>query len=243
MQLEDTGAALDLEHVLSRRDLLAWLGAAGLAVVAGGCASGTSTSTVPGSSSSSSTPGSAASCMLSPELTEGPYYISGEAVRSDITEGKAGVPLRLSLNVVNASSCAPISGATVEVWHADAGGDYSGFGNGASSRTFLRGAQVAGADGAVTFQTIYPGWYVGRAVHIHLKVHIAGNVVHTGQLFFDEQVSDGVYARSPYSSRTGQRTTNAQDSIYTQGGAQTLQLAAEGDGYRGTCLLGVQQSS
>src|SRR2546425_510648 len=84
----------------------------------------------------------------------------------------------------------------------------------ASSRTFLRGIQMADADGKVDFRTLYPGWYQGRSVHIHVKVNVGGAAVHTGQLFFDEKVTDAVYAHPPYSSRAGQRTTNAQDSIF-----------------------------
>src|SRR5438309_1472658 len=132
------------------------------------------------------------SCTLSPEMTEGPYFISGEAVRSDITEGKPGVPLQLALAIADASSCAAIANASVDIWHADAGGNYSGFGDATSNRTFLRGVQVTDGSGQVTFKTIYPGWYMGRATHIHLKVYVGGNAVHTGQLFFNESANDAV---------------------------------------------------
>jgi protocatechuate 3,4-dioxygenase beta subunit len=176
-------------------------------------------------------------------MTEGPYYLDGKAVRSDITEGKPGMPLRLDLTVVDADTCKPIPGATVEVWHADATGNYSGFGQTTSNSTFLRGIQHAGDDGAVTFLTLYPGWYPGRAVHVHLKAHNGGNTVHTTQLFFDESVSDAVYATSPYSSRSGRRTANAQDGIYQGGGAQsTLQLARDGNAYVGTLTLGIRDT-
>jgi protocatechuate 3,4-dioxygenase beta subunit len=123
-------------------------------------------------------------CLLTPELTEGPYYIAGERVRRNITERRPGVPLTLKATVVDASSCKPIRNAAVDIWHADASGVYSGFGQGASSRTFMRGIQKTDANGLTTFQTVYPGWYQGRTVHIHVKVHIGGNVVHTGQIFF-----------------------------------------------------------
>lgn len=176
-------------------------------------------------------------------MTEGPYYIDDEAVRSDITEGKPGMPLQLDLTIVDADTCRPIPGASLEVWHADATGNYSGFGSTRSNTTFLRGAQIADDNGKVTFQTLYPGWYQGRAVHIHLKAHNGGNRVHTTQLFFDENVSDAVYATSPYDSRPGQRTTNAQDGIYAGGGAgTTLALTRNGDGYVGTLDLGIRDS-
>ena len=176
-------------------------------------------------------------------MTEGPYYIDGEAVRSDITEGRAGTPLRLDLTVVDADTCQPIPDASVEVWHADASGNYSGFGSASTNTTFLRGIQRAGADGTVTFRTIYPGWYQGRAVHIHLKAHTGGNEVHTTQLFFDESVSDAVYRASPYNDRSGRRTANADDDIYAGGGTKsTLRLAKDGNGYVGTLTLGVRDT-
>jgi protocatechuate 3,4-dioxygenase beta subunit len=177
-----------------------------------------------------------------PELTEGPYYIAGEAVRRDITEGKPGVPVQLNLTVVDATKCTPISGTTVEIWHADASGDYSGFGNGASSRTYLRGGQKTGADGVATFDTVYPGWYQGRAVHIHVKVH-DGTRTHTGQLFFDDAVSQAVFGSSPYNGHSGSWLRNSQDNIYRGGGQSTVvAMTKKGSGYTGALSLGVQQA-
>jgi protocatechuate 3,4-dioxygenase beta subunit len=234
---------------ITRREAITWLGAAGVAAVAAACGVSGRASSNPSSTSSSSSAGTGGtspattspSCVLSPEMTEGPYYIDGEAIRSDVTEGKPGVPLHLDLTVVDASSCTPIKDASIEIWHADADGNYSGFNATAANTTFLRGVQVTDAKGKVGFDTIYPGWYVGRAVHIHLKAHVGGSVVHTGQLFFDEAVTDAVYTRSPYNARTGQRTTNGQDSIYAAGGAQsTLSLTRDGSGYTGTLAMCVQ---
>ena len=136
---------------------------------------------------------STVSCILTPEMTEGPYYIAGEKVRRNITEGRPGTRLELRLSVVDASTCRPITGAAVDIWHADAGGVYSGFGAGASSRTFMRGIQRTDTAGLAQFVTVYPGWYQGRTVHIHVKVHVGGNVVHTGQLFFSDTLTDSVY--------------------------------------------------
>jgi protocatechuate 3,4-dioxygenase beta subunit len=182
----------------------------------------------------------AVSCVLTPELTEGPYYISGEKFRRDVTEGKPGAPLVLKTTVLNASTCRPIKGAVVEIWHADASGDYSGFGNGSSSRTFLRGQQKTDAKGLATFETIYPGWYSGRAVHIHVKAHVGGNVVHTGQLFFPDTISAQVYANAPYAARGQADMANASDSIFRNGGSKgMLKLARSGSGWVGTVSMGV----
>jgi protocatechuate 3,4-dioxygenase beta subunit len=184
----------------------------------------------------------AVSCVLTPELTEGPYYIAGEKVRRDIREGHPGTLLTLRLQVLNAATCAPIKGAAVDIWHADAAGNYSGFGAGASSRTFLRGIQKTDANGLAIFTTIYPGWYQGRTVHIHVKVHVGGRVVHTGQLFFLDTQTDVVYQKAPYSSRPNRNVRNAQDSIYVNGGKRgLLKLAKSGTGYVGTIAMGVHR--
>jgi protocatechuate 3,4-dioxygenase beta subunit len=183
------------------------------------------------------------SCVLAPELTEGPYYIAREKLRRNITDGRLGVPLTLRLGVVDASTCKPIKGAAVDIWHADAGGVYSGFGAGSGSRTFMRGIQRADANGIATFQTVYPGWYSGRAVHIHVKVHVGGNVVHTGQLFFSDAVTDAVYRRPPYSKRPNRDVRNAADSIFVNGGSKSLlTLRKQGTAYVGTIAMGVHTS-
>src|SRR5256714_8463491 len=162
------------------------------------------------------------SCVLTPEQTEGPYYIANEALRRNITEGRPGVPLSLRAFVVSASTCKPIKSAAVDIWHADAGGVYSGFGSGAASRTFMRGIQRTNAKGLALFRTVYPGWYQGRTVHIHVKVHLRGNVVHTGQLYFPDGVTDTVFRNAPYSDRPNRTTRNANDSVYRNGGSKSL---------------------
>ena len=179
-------------------------------------------------------------CVLTPEMTEGPYYISGEKLRRDVTNGKPGTRLDLALKVVDASSCRPIRGATVDIWHCDASGVYSGFGAGASNRTFLRGKQKTDAHGVARFKTIYPGWYPGRAVHIHVKVHVRGNVVHTGQLFFSDAVTDAAYRKAPYNKRPNRDPRNSGDSIFVNGGKRSmLKLKKKGTRYRGTITMGV----
>jgi protocatechuate 3,4-dioxygenase beta subunit len=211
------------------------------------------------------TPAAAAAvCTLTKEMTEGPYYLDGALVRADVTEGKAGIPLKLALTVVNDSTCAVIPNALVEIWHCDALGEYSGYvGNNGHSEaddgTFLRGGVLTNSSGLANITTIYPGWYRGRCIHIHVKVHTGvtltsdgsftgGQELHTGQLFFDETITTAVAKISPYSTNTVTRTTLTQDSIYDGGGAASglLTLTALGSttsaGYTGTLTLGVSQS-
>ena len=147
-------------------------------------------------------------CVLTPELTEGPYYVAGELVRADITEGKPGVPLALRTAVQDIASCAPLSNAAVEIWHCDAQGYYSGIvgenpgGGGTTSgeekaeTTFLRGIQLTDADGGVEFGTIFPGWYTNRTVHIHMKVRVEGSA--------GDAASDDTAAVTPQGGQTYQ---------------------------------------
>jgi protocatechuate 3,4-dioxygenase beta subunit len=221
---------------LTRRGSLARLG--GLLVTAAG--GGALLEGTPSGNAAIET--GAAQCVLTPELTEGPYYIAGEKVRRDIREGHPGTKLTLHLQVLDASTCKPIKNAAVDIWHADAAGDYSGFGNGASSRTFMRGVQRTDASGKVEFVTVYPGWYQGRAVHIHVKVHVGGSVVHTGQLFFPDAVTAQAYKAKPYSSRPGPDMLNAQDSIYVNGGKYgMLKVAKTGSVYTASIAMGVHR--
>ncbi len=184
----------------------------------------------------------AVTCVLTPEQTEGPYYIANELVRRNITEGRRGTPLTLRAFVVDAATCKPIKGAAVDVWHADAGGVYSGFGAGASSRSFMRGIQKTNAKGLALFRSVYPGWYQGRTVHIHVKVHLGGNVVHTGQLYFPDAVTDAAYRKAPYTSRPGRDIRNATDSVYRNGGKKSLmRVRKNGAGYVATITMGVHR--
>ena len=218
---------------LRRRDALTLLGGAGLSGLLAGCAS------------SEEATGDAASCVLTPEVTEGPYWIDTELTRRDIRAGRPGLPLVIVFTVQNARTCRPIKGADVEIWHCDARGEYSGFEGGASSGTrYLRGHQKANARGRAKFLTVFPGWYPGRTPHIHLKVHAGGDVVHTGQVFFDDDVATAVYRRAPYRSRGQPDVTNDRDGIYAEAGSSKAQLKLrrreEGKrGYRGTITLGV----
>jgi protocatechuate 3,4-dioxygenase beta subunit len=164
-------------------------------------------------------------------------------VRRNITDGHPGTPLILHTTVVDASTCRPIRRAAVDVWHADAAGIYSGFGSGAASRTFMRGIQRTDAHGLATFRTVYPGWYPGRTVHVHVKVHIGGNVVHTGQLYFPDAVTDAAYRKAPYSGRPNRDTRNATDSVYRNGGKRSMLRIQKSNGiYVAGITMGVHRS-
>ncbi|MCY1302635.1 chlorocatechol 1,2-dioxygenase [compost metagenome] len=139
-----------------------------------------------------------AACLLTPEATEGPFYLDDALMRADIRDGRPGQPLRLRLRVVEAQrGCAPVQGALVSVWHCDADGSYSGESATNRQARYLRGVQATGADGVATFTTIYPGWYPGRAIHIHFKVLLAQSEVLTSQLYFDDALSRQVLGSHP----------------------------------------------
>jgi protocatechuate 3,4-dioxygenase beta subunit len=214
-----------------RREALVLLGGMGLAGIAGACGATGATGT-----GGTATAEAAASCVLSPEVTEGPYWVDTTLTRRDVRQGRPGLPLQLAFTVENAKTCKPIAGADVEIWHADAGGNYS------NARTlFLRGHQKASASGRATFLTIFPGWYPGRTPHIHLKVHVGGNTVHTGQIFFDETTTAAVYKRSPYKVHGRADTPHSADNIYAQaGGSRAIAKTRRvGGGLRGAIVLGV----
>jgi protocatechuate 3,4-dioxygenase beta subunit len=184
----------------------------------------------------------AVSCVLTPELTEGPYYVPSEKVRRNITEGKPGTPIDLRLTVVDASTCRAIKSAAVDIWHADALGVYSGAVAHDPGTNFMRGIQKTDAAGLARFESVYPGWYQGRAVHIHVKVHLSGTVVHTGQLFFNDGLTDAVYKHAPYNTRGARDTRNASDSIYRNGGSRSLlKVTKTAAGYRAAITMGVHR--
>ncbi len=183
------------------------------------------------------------SCSLMPEKTAGPFPLDQQFDRRDITEGYPGHPMRLGLRVLD-ESCAAVPGATVEIWHADATGDYSAFTDNGGGKdegagtTFLRGTQTADANGIVEFLTIYPGWYRGRAVHIHLRVHLADTTVLTSQMFFDGDYTAGVYAAAPYAEFGLPDTSNSADNIAGNPAAEgTLLHTSAADTTRGAGTL------
>ncbi len=206
--------------------MLGTLTAVGGAAIAacGSTASPTSASTLGTGTSTGNT--SSGACAVIPSETEGPYpdrtgMINNPSFyRQDITEGRPGTPLTLALTVVQVSNgCTPIANATVEVWQCDHQGAYSEY---TAPGTFLRGLQKSDASGKVTFDTVYPGWYQGRATHIHIEVFVNGSSVKTTQMAFPEDVTAQVYAQGVYAPRGQNTTTNGRDGIFADGIANEL---------------------
>ncbi|MFI6033907.1 intradiol ring-cleavage dioxygenase [Streptomyces sp. NPDC051315] len=262
---------------ITRRRALAVTGGAvaagGLAVAGYQSAFADTADAEAAASASTSATSTGGGCMtLMSSVTEGPYYLDGALVRKDITEGKSGVPLTLRLTVVDATDgCTPVPGAAVEIWHCDAWGYYSGYttanpggsapaesedGSTADDNTYLRGYQIANANGVVTFETIFPGWYTPRTCHIHLKVHTGGQkedgtyeggrVNYTGQLFFADDIAEEIFTLQPYAQHSGSYTRLDDDMVYDGGGASggllTLERVKKADaskGYRGFLTIGI----
>ena len=236
-----------LGHILTRREVLATLGGAAML---------------------SSTPGRVAqrflgrglwlpSCVVRPAQTEGPYFVDTRLDRSDIRSDPAsgavseGIPLELTFRVsrMDGASCAPFPDVLVDVWQCDALGVYSGVKdiNGlfdTAGKQFLRGHQRTDAGGRATFQTIMPGWYQGRAVHIHFKLRVAPAEAQgrefTSQLYFDEKLLDQLATRTPYSTNRQVRSANRQDKIFGEGGSDLiLEVSRERDGLSATFDVGM----
>lgn len=193
-----------------------------------------------------------ASCVVRPRQTAGPYFVDTGLERSDIrvdpVDGtrKPGVPVTLTFLVMRleGGTCTPLPGAVVDVWQCDALGVYSGvrdFAGRFDSRgqTFLRGYQVTDGEGQARFVTIYPGWYPGRAVHIHFTIRTDPSAEHghefTSQLYFDDALTDRVHAEPPYAEKGQRDVRNDRDGIYRRSGGDelVLSLAESGNGFEG----------
>lgn len=290
MELHDDDKPIG--RLLSRREILTLMGAAGAAVLVG-CGPATTETTATsaattaaggvtaapsvnaeaasaaalesnpsavasqvaevGSAEAANTVVATPSCIVRPEVTEGPYYVDVDLVRSDIRSDpttnvvKEGAPLVLTFNVsqVSGSTCTVLPNAEVEIWHCDAAGDYSAVSDPGFNTTdvkWLRGTQVTDANGVATFTTIYPGWYSGRCVHIHFKVRPTTETAFTSQLFFDDALSQQVFTQAPYlSNGSVPDTLNATDSIYQD--LLLLTTTQTADGYAATFPIGIDLST
>jgi len=199
----------------------------------------------------------AGTCTLTATETDGPYPLyailtNSILTRQDITEGKTGVPLTLTITLQDLSNgCTPISGAGIYIWHCDKDGVYSGYATstnaGSTSTTFLRGVQVTDSNGQVTFTTIYPGWYAGRITHIHAQVYlndslVQGTAVATTQLAFPVDITTAVYDSSLYTKGQNTSVTSfAADNVFSDG-TSTEMLTLSGDttnGYAATMTISI----
>jgi protocatechuate 3,4-dioxygenase beta subunit len=241
-------------RVLTRREILALAGSGGAALLVSRAVFGAG----PLAKATAKKPATQAltSCIARPELTEGPYFVEEGLLRSDIRAdprtgiAKLGVPLEIvfHLSKLGDSACDALENALVDVWHCDALGSYSDTASeGTLGQKFLRGQQKTDAQGAATFKTIYPGWYQGRAVHIHFKIRVplSANKTYefTSQFFFDEKLTDKVHSQAPYNQKGLNRLRNEYDGIYQQGGNQlVLDLKPSGEGYRAVFEIGLDLS-
>jgi len=196
-------------------------------------------------------PATPTSCSVTPSETEGPYPASSlldEAFiyRQNIVEDRTGVPLQMVLNLYDTNnSCAPISNAAVYLWHCDKDGNYSGYGS-TTNATFLRGVQMSNATGQVSFQTIFPGWYMGRITHIHFEIFLNNNLnsrpTRISQIAFPQAITQAVYSSSLYAGR-GQNTSVtsfANDNVFDDGVQfQLATVSGNTSGYQAQLNVGI----
>ncbi|KAK0653020.1 Intradiol ring-cleavage dioxygenase-like protein [Cercophora newfieldiana] len=179
-------------------------------------------------------------CMTAPLVSEGPLYVSGEQVRRNLTEGEAGVPITLDIQVVDAKTCLPLKNAAVDIWGCNTTGIYSGvwtyyrrpdgdatYDRSVINATALRGIQFTDDEGVAKFDTFFPGHYEGRAVHIHVIVHLGaklqangtitgGQIAHISQLYFDQKLITEVEKLNPYTKNVQNLTLNSNDGLLKQ---------------------------
>ena len=246
---------IPIGRLLTRREALALLGA-GSAGVLMGCGASADGQAPASALPTQVEPTRASTCLVRPEQTEGPFFGDSNLNRADLRTNTLtqtvtpGVPLALTIGVsqVSEAACLPLENAVVDLWHCDAQGAYSGFrSEGTEGSNACRGFQKTDASGEASFVTVYPGWYRGRAVHLHLKVRTgegADAYEFTSQLYLPDDVSDQVYDHGAYARAEGDRIRNADDGIFRRGGGDQLvmSVAPDGDGYAARFDIGLDLS-
>ena len=232
-------------RLLSRRELVALLGASAACLIG--------RSLVPEWVLATS---GSERCVVRPEQTEGPYFVDERLNRSDLRSDpsngqvRPGTALALTLQISrhDATGCVPLKGAQVDLWHCDALGIYSDVRDPRFStvgQKFLRGYQLTDERGEARFMTIYPGWYEGRTVHIHIKIRTDPQARRgyefTSQMYFDDVFTDRVYTAQPYAARGPRHARNLDDRIFRRGGDH-LMLAPTptAEGYAAAFPLSLQ---
>lgn len=234
-----------LARLLSRRETLRWLGGSAAWLVV--------PSLLPFRTAASEF---GPVCVFRPEQTEGPYFVDERLHRSDIRsdpatgEVKPGVPLALTvvLSRVGPGRCEPLSRAQVDLWHCDALGIYSDVKDPSFNtigQKFLRGYQFTDSQGKARFLTIYPGWYYGRTVHMHIKFRIWTETKKafefTSQMYFEDSLSDRIYLGQPYAAQGKRTARNQDDRIFRRGGEQLMLAPTQtANGYAATFAVGLQ---
>ena len=229
-----------LRKKIERRQALKAISGAGLGI-AFGCGSDTGASPSSSTSTANTTASANGTCAVTPSETTGPFPSLQDFFRSDIRETKTGTVLTLTLKVVNVNAgCAAVPNANVEIWHVDAAGNYSQYGT-QSAQTYLRGIQTTNAAGQVVFTTIYPGWYQGRATHIHAEVTIGNRSVKVTQIAFPESVNNTVHGSGVYASRGNNPMSNLADGIFADSLAAEIVTpsGSPASGYTATFQIGI----
>jgi len=172
------------------------------------------------------------SCTVSPSETKGPFPIKtpSQLVLENIKSDRVGIALLINLKIENKNNnCEPLSGVLVDVWHCDKDGNYSEYGGTQMQQTdytsvhFLRGRQTSNTNGEVSFISIYPGWYQGRAPHVHVEIlSSTGTSLLVTQIAFPETISSQVYASTNYVAHGQADTANTKDNVFADSLSEEL---------------------
>jgi protocatechuate 3,4-dioxygenase beta subunit len=221
-------------RLITRRRSLKLLGSTGAGLLVAGTNGGFGSAFARTSEGDDYVASAARACTLAAEQEEGPFYVAVDDIRSDIVGGQTGLPLELTITIIDSTTCKPLKNAAVDIWHCNADGVYSDISSEKTlGETYLRGVQFTNKHGQVTFTTIFPGHYAGRTTHIHARIHISshdskrkltgGRISHTGQMFPPDAVYAEVYKLSAYTADTTTVVTHAEDRVWTeQHGAEAL---------------------